>query len=87
VLIILVEAFEAEHFPIEMPDPIEAILFRMDHAGYSRKDLEDLLGKSPASKFLNRKGGLTLNMIRKLYDEWKIPAEALIRVFESIKLN
>jgi len=79
VLMILVEVYEAEHFPIEMPDPIEAILFRMDQAGYSRKDLEDLLGKSCASELLNRKRSLTLSMIRKFCHKWKVPAEVLIR--------
>ena len=74
----LVDAFETEHFPIEAPDPIEAILFRMDQAGYERRDLQELLGKSRVSELLNRKRSLTLNMIRKLHEKWNISADVLI---------
>lgn len=79
VLITLVDAYEAEHFPIDAPDPVEAILFRMDQEGYGRRDLEKLLGKTRVSELLNRKRPLSLNMIRKLHQTWKIPADVLIQ--------
>ena len=78
VLLTLVDAYEAKHFPIEAPDPIEAILFRMEQAGYVRRDLEELLGKSRVSELLNRKRSLTLNMIRKLHEKWNISADVLV---------
>tara|TARA_B100000315_G_scaffold260653_1_gene323735 strand:- start:4517 stop:4882 length:366 start_codon:yes stop_codon:yes gene_type:complete len=79
VLLTLVDAYESEQFSIDAPDPIEAILFRMDQEGYERRDLEALLGKSRVSELLNRKRSLTLNMIRKLHEAWNIPADVLVR--------
>ncbi len=77
---LLVEHYEKEHFPIEDPDPIEAILFRMDQLGLQQKDLAKFMGpKSKVSEVLNRKRPLSLAMIRALHDHLGIPAESLIR--------
>jgi HTH-type transcriptional regulator/antitoxin HigA len=79
VLIALTEAYEAQHYPVDPPDPIEAILFRMDQQGLSRKDLEPILGsRSRVSEILNRKRSLSIEMIRKLHRVLKIPLESLV---------
>ena len=83
VLGILIEKYEDEHFPIEFPDPIEAIKFRMDQMGYSQTDLAKVVGlKSRASEILNRKRKLTLEMIRSIHDRLKIPTEVLIQSYK-----
>ena len=83
ILLALVEAYEKEHYPIEPPDPIEAIKFRMDQMGLTRKDLEPMLGsRSRVSEVLNRKRGLSLDMIRKLNRKLGIPAETLINEYK-----
>ena len=76
----LIEDYEARHHPIDFPDPVEAIKFRMEQEGLKQKDLVEILGgsKSRVSELLNRKRGLTLEMIRKLHDRLKIPFENLI---------
>ncbi len=80
VLATLVQAYEAKHFPIDLPDPIEAIKFRMDQAGLTPKDLEPMIGKrNRVYEVLNRKRSLTLPMIWKLHTGLGIPAENLIR--------
>lgn len=80
ILGILVEKYEDEHFPIDLPDPIEAIKFRMEQLNYSQKDLANIIGlKSRASEILNRKRKLSLSMIRKLSKELDIPSEVLIQ--------
>ncbi len=80
VLMTLVEAYEAKHHPIDPPDPIEAILFRMEQNGLERKDLEPFIGRSGrVSEVLNRKRPLTLDMIRKLWKGLHIPLESLIQ--------
>ena len=80
VLVTLVEAYERKHFPLELPDPIEAIKFAMDQQGLSVKDLEPMLGRSNrVYEVLNRKRPLTLRMIWRLHKELGIPAECLIR--------
>ena len=77
---LLIERYEQEQFPIEEPDPIEAILFRMDQLGLERKDLCESLGqKGRVSEVLNRKRSLSLTMIRALHNQLGIPAETLIR--------
>jgi HTH-type transcriptional regulator/antitoxin HigA len=82
VLIILVQAYEAEHFPIDLPDPIEAIKFRMEQGGLSRRDLEPAIGgDGRVSEVLNRRRALTLPMIRRLNEMFGIPAESLIREY------
>jgi HTH-type transcriptional regulator/antitoxin HigA len=81
VLATLVESYERDHFPIGSPDPVEAILFRMDQMGIDRKALEPYLGgRSRVSEVLNRKRGLSMNQVRKLHDGLKIPLENLLGV-------
>lgn len=77
VLTTLVEAYEAKHHAICPPDPIEAIKFRMDQLGMTRKDLETLLG-GRVSEILAKKRGLSLEMIRRLHRELHIPLESLV---------
>lgn len=77
---LLIEQYEKEHHPIEDPDPIEAIRFRMDQLGLHRKDLEPFIGqKSKVSEVLNRKRPLSLPMIRSLHRFLGIPAAVLVR--------
>ena len=79
ILATLVEAYESKHFPIEAPDPIEAIRFRMEQGGLSVKDLVPSIGQpNRVYEVLNRKRGLTLEMIRNLHRNLGIPAESLI---------
>jgi HTH-type transcriptional regulator / antitoxin HigA len=79
VMVTLVEAYEAQHFPIESPDPIGAIEFVMEQRGLSRKDLESYIGnRHRISEIMNHKRSLTLPMIRKLHQGLGIPAEVLI---------
>jgi HTH-type transcriptional regulator / antitoxin HigA len=79
VLATLVEAYEDKHFPIDTPDPVEAILFRMEQMGLTRKDLEPYLGsRHRVSEVLNRKRDLSLGMIRRLHKGLKIPLDNLI---------
>jgi HTH-type transcriptional regulator / antitoxin HigA len=76
----LIENYEEEHFPIDLPDPIEAIKFRMEQQGLTRKDLEQYIGsQSKVSEILNRKKPLSLAMIRALYIGLGIPAEVLLQ--------
>ena len=80
VLATLIDAYEAKHHPMDPPDPIEAIKFRMEQQGLTRKDLERLLGtRTRVSEVLNRKRGLSIAMIRRLHEELGISAEVLIR--------
>lgn len=80
VLATLIDAYEAKHHPIDPPDPIEAIRFRMEQQGLTRKDLEPIFGsRSRTSEVLNRKRGLSIEMIRQLHARLGIPAEVLIR--------
>ncbi len=77
---LLIEQYEKEHHPIEDPDPIEAIRFRMDQLGLLQKDLEDFIGqKSKVSEVLNRKRPLSLPMIRSLHNNLGISAAVLVR--------
>lgn len=79
VLTTLVEAYEAKHHPISPPHPIEAIKFRMDQLGMTRKDLEAVLGgRGRVSEVLSGKRGLSLTMIRRLHRTLRIPLESLI---------
>ena len=80
VLATLIDAYEAAHYPMEPPDPVEAIKFRMEQQGLSRKDLEPLIGtRTRVAEVLNRKRGLSIGMIRRLHDRLGISAEVLIR--------
>ena len=79
VLVTLVEAYEKIHFDITPPDPIEAIKFRMEQLGLKQADLTDAMGgKNRVSEILNRKRGLTADMMRKLHKQFNIPAESLL---------
>ncbi|BCA56606.1 transcriptional regulator [Nitrospira sp. KM1] len=79
VLATLVEAYEAKHYTICPPDPIEAIKFRMDQLGMTRKELEAVLGgRGRVSEILTRKRSLSLEMIRRLHRKLRIPLESLI---------
>lgn len=80
ILSILIDNYEKEKFPIEMPDPIEAIKFRMEQMGLKQKDLAEVVGfKSRVSEILNRKRKLTLDMVRKLNTALRIPTEVLVQ--------
>jgi HTH-type transcriptional regulator/antitoxin HigA len=80
VLATLIDAYEARHYPIDPPDPVEAIKFRMEQQGMTRKDLEDIIGtRTRIAEVLNRKRGLSIGMIRRLHDRLGISAEVLIR--------
>ena len=82
LLSLLIEKYEDEVSPIDLPDPIEAIKFRMDQLGYKQKDLAKAIGlKSRVSEILNKKRKLTLDMIRKLHDTLGIPTEVLIKEY------
>lgn len=82
ILSMLIEKYENEHFFIELPDPIEAINFRMEQLGYTQNDLAEILGlKSRASEILNKKRKLSLNMIRKISEKLNIPSEVLIQPY------
>lgn len=82
ILSILIEKYENEHYPIEAPDPIEAIKFRMEQMGYKQKDLAEIIGyKGRVSEILNRKRKLSLEMIRKLHEKMNIPLEALVKAY------
>lgn len=82
VLSILVDKYENENFPIDLPDPIEAIKFRMEQLGYIQNDLAKVVGlKSRASEILNRKRKLTLEMIRNLHETLRIPTDVLIQSY------
>ena len=82
LLSLLIEKYEQEKYPIDMPDPIEAIKFRMEQMGYTQNDLAKIIGlKSRASEILNRKRPLTLEMIRNLHEKMNIPTQVLIQAY------
>ena len=86
VLATLIEAYEVEHYPMDPPDPIEAIKFRMEQQALTRKDLEKILGtRTRVSEVLNRKRGLSINMIRALHEKLGISADVLIRSIRGLK--
>lgn len=79
LLVALVELYEKENFPIEAPDPVSAIKFRMEQEGLSNEDMVKYLGsKSRVSEIFSRKRGLSVSMIRKLVSGLHIPAEVLL---------
>jgi len=81
VLATLVEAYEAKRFPIDPPDPVAAIEFRMEQRGLTRRDLEPMIGgRGRVSEVLSGKRALSLAMIRRLHEGLGIPAEALLGV-------
>ncbi len=80
ILATLIDAYEAEHYPMDPPDPVEAIKFRMEQQGLTRKDLEPAIGtRTRVAEVLNRKRSLSIGMIRRLHDQLGISAEVLIR--------
>src|SRR3954447_14339445 len=80
VLATLIDAYEATHYPMDPPDPIEAIRFRMEQQGLTRKDLEPLIGhRGRVAEVMNRKRSLSIDMIRQLHDKLGISADVLIR--------
>jgi HTH-type transcriptional regulator/antitoxin HigA len=82
LLSLLIEKYENEISPIDLPDPIEAIKFRMEQLGYKQKDLAQAIGlKSRVSEILNKKRKLTIDMIRKLHVTLGIPTEVLIKEY------
>ncbi|MBY4896424.1 type II toxin-antitoxin system HigA family antitoxin [Cupriavidus sp. AU9028] len=84
ILTMLVERYEAEHFPLDLPSPVAAIRFRMEQAGLSPKDMQPYLGNlNRVYEVLNGKRTLSLAMIRRLNRDLEIPAEVLIGEEES----
>lgn len=84
VLVTLVEAYENKHFPLDLPDPVEAIKFRMEQSGLSVKDLEPMIGKSNRIyEIFNHTRQLTLPMIRRLHSQLGIPVESLIKEYRT----
>ena len=80
VMVTLIEAYEAKHFPMDLPDPVEAIKFEMERQCLTVKDLEPMIGKSNrVYEILNYKRSLTLKMIWRLHQGLGIPAESLIK--------
>lgn len=85
LLSILIEAYEKENYPIEPPNPIEAILFRIDQLGMKKSELKTILGsRSRVSEILSGKRKLSLSMIRKLNEQLGISAQTLIKDYEPI---
>ena len=83
VLATLIEAYERERWPIDPRDPVEAIRYCMEQQGRSQSDLAVLLGsRSRASEILSRRRPLTLEMVRKLHLEWRVPAESLLGAYD-----
>lgn len=80
VLVTLVEAYERKHYPLDLPDAVEAIKFEMEQRGLTPKDLEPMIGKTNrVYEILSRKRPLTLKMIWRLHRDLNIPAESLIK--------
>lgn len=80
VLATLIDAYETEHYRMDPPDPIEAIKFRMEQQGLTRRDLEEIVGtRTRIAEVLNRKRGLSITMIRRLHERLGISADVLIR--------
>ena len=80
VLATLIDAYESQCAPIDPPDPVEAIKFRMEQMGLTRRDLEPAIGsRARVSEVLNRKRELSLGMIRRLHSQFGISASVLIR--------
>ena len=80
VLATLVDVYETKHYPMDPPDPIEAIKFRMEQQGLTRKDQEPMIGtRTRVAEVLNRKRSLSIGMIRRLHERLGISADVLIR--------
>jgi HTH-type transcriptional regulator/antitoxin HigA len=86
LLALVIADYEDKRWPIEPPDAIDAIRFRMDQAGYRQADLAKLIGsRSRASEIMRRKRHLTLEMAWKLSRQWRIPAESLIKPYDLVR--
>ena len=86
VLVTLVEAYEAKHYRMDLPDPVEAIKFRMEQSGLAAKDLVPMIGQlNRVYEVLNRKRPLTLKMIWRLHRGLGIPAESLIKQADELE--
>ena len=86
VLVTLVEAYEARHYPVEAPDPVEAIKYYMESRGLSRGDLEPYIGsRARVAEVMNRRRPLSLGMIRRLHTGLGIPAEVLVQPYAVVK--
>jgi HTH-type transcriptional regulator / antitoxin HigA len=81
VLVTLVEAWERKHYPLDMPDPVEAIKYHMEQNGLAPRDLIPFIGsRNRVHEVLNRKRPLTLKMIQRLHAGLRIPAESLLKI-------
>jgi len=88
ILSLMIENYENEHYPIESPDPIEAIKIRMEELNLRQKDLVGVIGgKSRVSEILNRKRKLTVEMIRELERILQISASVLVNNYQLVKNN
>lgn len=86
ILATLIDAYESQHYPIDPPDPIEAIKFRMEQQGLTRKDLAGILGsRTRVAEVLNRRRGLSISMIRRLHEKLGISVEVLIQPVRTKK--
>lgn len=82
LLSLLIDNYEKIHYPIDMPDPVEAIKFRMEQLDYKAKDLADVIGfRSRVTEILNKKRKLSLDMIRKINKQMHIPTDVLIQKY------
>jgi len=85
IMITLIEAYESRNFPVDLPNPIDAIKFRMEQSGLSASDLAPAIGRTNrVYEVLNGKRALTLPMIWKLHELFGIPAESLIKPVKPI---
>lgn len=88
VLVTLVEAYEARHWPVDTPDPVSLIEHVMEARGYRQKDLAAVIGSQPhASEVLNRRRPLSLPMIRALSAEWDLPADTLVCEYDLATIS
>jgi HTH-type transcriptional regulator / antitoxin HigA len=88
VMILLIEKYEQEHYPIEAPDPVEAIKFRMEQMGLTAKDLVPAIGRpNRVYEVLNNKRALTLPMIRNLHEMFNIPLASLVGAAEPERVR
>jgi HTH-type transcriptional regulator / antitoxin HigA len=86
ILATLIDVYESKHFPMDPPDPVEAIKFRMEQQGLTRKDLEPLIGtRTRVAEVLNRRRSLSIAMIRRLHETLGISADVLIRPSDGRK--
>lgn len=86
ILATLIDAYESKHYPMDPPDPIEAIKFRMEQQGLTRKALAQILGsRTRVAEILNRRRGLSINMIRRLHEKLGISLEVLIQPVRTKK--